>query len=286
MTGSKSISRTHCLALDVILHDLALICWKQQRFDEALLCLVQRVEQYQGHSREFDYSLAAIVADLANCLFYQKKISDAEKIYRHSAMLARKFVVQNSSDLSRVQINLSRCPWAYKQYTSAVTLDDPVETPTAGAPWAVIIESIDECLSDLARQPQSTIQKSRWRVFGAPADTGPSIVFEAEPYPAEMPAASDTHYYKQLIETARDDLDSGIFSAAPRVLNEAFALGLLSAYLSKEATAGEIATVILSSVQSGWLCSPKQLQLQTLTDGRADHLGRNRKEICRMWSQG
>ena len=242
--------RTH-VALDVILYDLALICWKQHRHDEALLCLVQRVEAYQGHSGEFDYSLAEIEVDLANCLFYQKKISEAEKLYRHSAMLARKFVVENSSDLSRVRSNLAKCSWAREQYASPVTLDDPVETPTARAPWAEIIEGIDECLSDLARQPQSSIPKSTWRILGAPPDTGPSIVFEAEPYPAEMPAASDTHYYKQLIEWARDDLDSGIFSSAPRVLNEAFALGLLSAYLSKEATAAEIATVILSSVLSG-----------------------------------
>lgn len=178
-------------ALHVALSELALICWKQQRFADAQKYLEEHLKAAKAETGAISVPVASAMNELANCLFYQKKFSEADKLYMQGLVITDRFTEDSSASPTAAN-NLANCRLMEQRYADALALYN-----RAGE-RRYVKEKIELCEQELAKLPASK------RV---PRDIPPPI--------------GNADIWREFMEAGKDDLAHDRNWYAQRVLKAA-----------------------------------------------------------------
>lgn len=162
------------LAAIISLYELALISSKKNDMETSSKWLQRRVALRERYHGKFAASLAALLNDYGNSLFYQRKFAEAEKVYLRALMIAVRFT-KDSDYRNMAFYNLANCAFAEGKYADALDLYQHTNDSRAS-----MSRRLQECRDKIAVLPD--------------AEKKPKIL---------LPALGDPAVWRQLLDSAR-----------------------------------------------------------------------------------
>ena len=139
--------------MDVILHELALIPWKQNQISESENYLRRRLTVREQQHGRCSLSAGSAMNDLGNCLYYEKKFAEADKLYLQALIIAQRFK-DEADDTVFASYNLANCRYAEGAFADALAL---YAKSNAGS-MKEVQERIARCNQEIAVLPASKRQ--------------------------------------------------------------------------------------------------------------------------------
>lgn len=162
------------LAAIISLYELALISSKKNDFSSSSKWLARRVELREKYHGNLAASLAALLNDYGNSLFYQRKFADAEKVYSRAWIIATRFT-KDTDYRNLASYNLANCFFAEGKYADALNL----------------YQQTNDSRSSMARR----LQECQDKIAALP---------DAEKKPrTSLPAVGDRAVWRLLLDAAR-----------------------------------------------------------------------------------
>ena len=109
------------LALKIAYYELALLSWQRKQYESAEKYLRERLALHESLHGTFTQSNAAFMNDLANCLYYERKFDEADRLYARVLSVAQRFKEDTDYTLM-ASYNLANCRFEEKQFADALAL--------------------------------------------------------------------------------------------------------------------------------------------------------------------
>lgn len=136
-------------ALKHVLHDLALICWKQNRHAEAEDYLIKRLHAERKQYGMFSFQTSDATNDLANCLYYQRKLSQADNFYIECLAYAQRMLPKDWRHAYALK-NLASCRIARNRFADALVIYEELKVRESFKSTTRDIEKTKKALANVA----------------------------------------------------------------------------------------------------------------------------------------
>lgn len=240
-------------ALNISLYELALINAKKGDFKSSQSYLAERVRLNEKYHGKFNPSLPALLNELGNSIFYQRKFAEADPVYYRALLIASRFT-KDSDHTLMASYNLANCRYELGKYADAMELYKRCKDTRQHT-----LSKIENCKAKLATSPEAEKQASN-----LPPPIGDKSVWK------QLMDSANTHIMDEKSWEARKCLEAALL--------EARAIGEQSPFVTdSQAKIAEL------SFQEGNVDEAKKLFEQSLISLKAQKA--SKESIARVVSQ-